>query len=74
MAARTVQGAMNGNIGITKVAMSDMTDETNVASGAYWFLDLWMSACIIILINGFWMCWIVFSFIPLVWGLGVIVG
>lgn len=33
--ARCVQGFMNGNIGITKVALADLTDSTNMATGEY---------------------------------------
>lgn len=33
--ARCVQGSMNGNIGITKVALADLTDSTNMATGEY---------------------------------------
>lgn len=35
IAARCVQGFMNGNIGITKVALADLTDSTNMATGDY---------------------------------------
>ncbi|KZP11428.1 MFS general substrate transporter [Athelia psychrophila] len=45
---RCIQGIMNGNIGISKSVIIDITDSTNIAQA--------------------------FSFIPLTWGLGVVVG
>lgn len=33
VASRSIQGVTNGNIGITKSAMADMTDSTNMATG-----------------------------------------
>ncbi|KZP22946.1 MFS general substrate transporter [Athelia psychrophila] len=45
---RCIQGIMNGNIGISKSVMIDITDSTNIAQA--------------------------FAFVPLTWGLGVVVG
>ncbi|KZP22950.1 MFS general substrate transporter [Athelia psychrophila] len=45
---RCIQGIMNGNIGISKSVIIDITDSTNIAQA--------------------------FAFLPLTWGLGVVVG
>lgn len=68
IASRCVQGFMNGNIGITKSVMADLTDSTNIATGTRSpLLTLRQNLnCL----NPF----LAFSFMPLVWGVGIVLG
>jgi MFS family permease len=41
VASRALAGALNGNTGVIKCMMSELTDETNMAQGVAWMPMVW---------------------------------
>lgn len=45
--SRSLSGALNGNIGVIKSIMGEMTDETNIARAIAWFPLSWSTGATI---------------------------